>query len=219
MVIISNNIFDFKLFTKKNYIFRTLFGLTMGVSVTVTKNGQSVTNMPMAETIQDSITGNFAEIKMAWKVNGVDTPVDSVKNTFNIQTMNVNGNVWAFALQDDQPSIGGTVVLSSCAQGQTAPQITASFSCNTFINGVGNGNIPAVSALPTVVNNLASANKAGASNTATSPPVTNSPPAPVPATTAPGTTSPASSTGNSNGALSIAVSAPQFSPICSNNKW
>jgi endoglucanase len=152
-----------------------LFGQGLFLSVTVTQNGQSFTNQPMAETIQDSVTGNFAVINMAWFINGQAAPV-SVSNTFNVGSSTTSGNVWSFALEDDQPNIGGTIMLGSCTQGATAPSITASFSCNTFINGVGTiaegqGNIPAVSALPTVVNGLNAANIASTTATLTTAPI------------------------------------------------
>ena len=121
-----------------------LYGLTMQVLCSV--NGNTF-RMPAAET-------GLPVIDMSWYVNGSPVNVTSL-NTFNIDPVSYSGNVWSFGLLDDQPSVGGTVQLGNCVQGQKY-SIQASFSTNSFITGMGipQLNIPAVSGIPTIQNNL-----------------------------------------------------------------
>ena len=97
-------------------------------------------------------------IDMSWYVNGNPVNVTSF-NTFNIEPVTYSGNVLSFGLLDAQHSIGGTVQLGNCVQGQQY-SIQASFSTNSFIIGTGipEFNIPAVNGVPIIQNNLSPIN-------------------------------------------------------------
>jgi len=97
-------------------------------------------------------------IDMSWYVNGNPVNVTSF-NTFNIEPVTYSGNVLSFGLLDAQHSIGGTVQLGNCVQGQQY-SIQASFSTNSFIIGTGipEFNIPTVNGIPIIQNNLSPIN-------------------------------------------------------------
>ena len=141
----------------------TLFGLNMNVQVSI--DGGPL-NQPMAET-------GLPDINMYYFINGQPIQQVNVLNSFNIANSNTQQNIWTFTLLDDQPNIGGSIQLAQCVQGMTYA-ITASFSSNTFINGVGfpSLNIPAASGIPTIINNLSPQNTPGATITTTIPTAT-----------------------------------------------
>jgi hypothetical protein len=125
-----------------------LDGLRMEVLCSVNKNSFRI---PASET-------GLPVIDMSWYVNGNPTNLTSF-NTFNIEPVTYSGNVWSFGLLDAQHSIGGTVQLGNCVQGQQY-SIQASFSTNSFIIGTGipQFNIPAVNGVPIIQNNLSPIN-------------------------------------------------------------
>nr|WAU17043.1 endo-beta-1,4-glucanase [Orciraptor agilis] len=197
----------------------SLFGQGFSVAVTVQlTGGQPFTQLPMAETIQDSVTQKFLAINSNWFLNGAAAPV-TVQGTFNVGSPTTSGNTFTFSLQDDQPSIGGTISLTPttpCTFASTAPAITVNFNTNQFINGVGTiaegqGKIPAVSALPTIINGVAAINQQPGSGTAPIAKPTN-PPTQTPPTQR--------ALGVANGAIVVSISSSNaFAPQCSNGQW
>ena len=129
-------------------------------------------------------------INMDWFVNGVPTPVNII-GSFNVNNIQTSQNRWSFQLQDDQPNIGaGTIQLGPCIQ-NTIYSITADFTSDSFISGVGvpELNIPPASGIPLIINNLAPENiyTPGQTTPATTTP-TPSTTTPTPSTTTPATT-------------------------------
>eukprot|EP00475_Leptophrys_vorax_P012873 TRINITY_DN19245_c0_g1_i1.p1 TRINITY_DN19245_c0_g1~~TRINITY_DN19245_c0_g1_i1.p1 ORF type:complete len:493 (-),score=135.20 TRINITY_DN19245_c0_g1_i1:53-1531(-) len=132
----------------------TDFGLSLTVQVIV--NGLTPMQ-PMAET-------GLPTLDFAWFVSGAAATA-TLTNSFNVANPTSNGNVVSFTLMDDQPNVGGTFAVGTCTQGQTQPPITVKISSTSFIVGQGLANpvVPAVSGVPTIVNNFPAANNAGGS--------------------------------------------------------
>jgi hypothetical protein len=66
------------------------YGLSLSVTVGLSSSTATFTNPPMAETIQDSVTGNFAMINWNFYVNGQPQPV-TAQSVFNIATKFTSG--------------------------------------------------------------------------------------------------------------------------------
>jgi hypothetical protein len=99
-------------------------------------------------------------VNMTWYINGAPADGLTITNPQGVTGSTTIGNVWQFTLQDEQSQILAGISLGTCTNGQTQPSITLNLSTNTFVVGTGNLLllIPAVSAVPTLVNSFNPAN-------------------------------------------------------------
>eukprot|EP00475_Leptophrys_vorax_P019332 TRINITY_DN26405_c0_g1_i1.p1 TRINITY_DN26405_c0_g1~~TRINITY_DN26405_c0_g1_i1.p1 ORF type:complete len:314 (-),score=70.79 TRINITY_DN26405_c0_g1_i1:31-972(-) len=162
-----------------------LRGVTSGgtISITFTQTAPQVQTMPLVFTcvngqwnipqltmnVQTSLNGGAAQtptaatglpvVNMSWFVAGAGSPV-TITNPVGVTNSQVNGNVWQFALQDNMLTITTDVSVGSCIDGQTQPAIQVAFSTNTLVNTTANTllGIPAISAVPQLVNQFNPAN-------------------------------------------------------------
>ena len=114
----------------------------------------SVDGLQILQPMQET---GLPTIEMFWFVNNQIASL-SVIDTFNVNSNNVYNNVWSFQLEDDEPDIGGGFQLGACNLDNF--QVSAYFHTESFVIGTGvpiNG-IPAVSAVPSIVNNLSPEN-------------------------------------------------------------
>ena len=143
---ISAQLFNYQCVNNK----LSIFGLNMFVKGSI--NGIPF-NLPMIEL-------GLPIIDMVWFVNKNPASL-SVLNIFNVDNSQISQNKWTFMLKDDQGNIGaGTIQLGPCVKGVTYV-ISAAFSSNSFITGVGVPalNLPPATGVPVIVNNLAPQNR------------------------------------------------------------
>eukprot|EP00475_Leptophrys_vorax_P010329 TRINITY_DN1694_c0_g1_i1.p1 TRINITY_DN1694_c0_g1~~TRINITY_DN1694_c0_g1_i1.p1 ORF type:complete len:213 (-),score=41.50 TRINITY_DN1694_c0_g1_i1:34-672(-) len=125
----------------------------MTIQVFVNGSGPAI---PMAET-------GLPTIQMHWFINGSSAITATITGAFNVANPGSSGNVITFDLMDDQPNVGGTIAVGTCAQTDTQPSITVFLKSDTFIVGQGTATLPAVSAVPQIVNGFNAANVAATS--------------------------------------------------------
>jgi hypothetical protein len=123
----------------------------LGINIQVFVNG-SGPNPPMAET-------GLPTIQMSWFINGVAANPFTYTQPSNVANPKTVGNTAFFDLMDDNPNVGGAFSMGTCTNGQAQPNITVFLKTDTFIIGQGVGTtIPAVNAVPTLVNGFNAAN-------------------------------------------------------------
>eukprot|EP00475_Leptophrys_vorax_P010330 TRINITY_DN1694_c0_g1_i2.p1 TRINITY_DN1694_c0_g1~~TRINITY_DN1694_c0_g1_i2.p1 ORF type:complete len:232 (-),score=51.61 TRINITY_DN1694_c0_g1_i2:392-1087(-) len=164
----------------------------MTIQVFVNGSGPAI---PMAET-------GLPTIQMHWFINGSSAITATITGAFNVANPGSSGNVITFDLMDDQPSIGGTIAVGTCAQTDTQPAIAVFLNSDTFIVGQGTATLPAVSAVPQIVNGFNAANVATSAGTSGGTTTTTAPTTSTGATTAPTTSTGKAATSTTSTGLS-----------------